>query len=48
MHLFFFSQQGLVLSQPFPEHVCGCLVEGIICRVPGFHTLCRAFSSLRL
>ena len=48
MHLLFFSQQGLVLSQPFSEHVCSCLVEGIICLVPGSYTLCCAFSSLRL
>ena len=46
--LLFFSQQGLVLSQPLPENVCGCLVEGIICLIPSSHTLCCAFSSLRL
>ena len=37
-----------MLSQPFPEHVCGCLVEGIICLLPGSYILCCVVSSLRL
>ena len=36
-----------MLSQPFPEHVCGCLVEGIICLLPASHILCCVVSSLR-
>ena len=48
MHLFFFSQQGLVLSQPFPEHVCCGLVKCIICLIPDSFTLCCGFGSLRL